>query len=528
MNQRRSPLPITLILLAAALAIALIGAGRSLQDGNQPIPNSPLYRFLSQDEKSLRYRPVDYAAPIAHVPIPRHPFMAANGSANGGAVGGNNMHNDAYMSDTDAAAGPLGLQPEIRSRTQGFGGYGTLAFDSQGRIVGVYSNARRFQLERMHPYSLEELASYELPPRPWYFPLQGVAPWAYIGAGMYFYLDQADRAVVPTTRNTVQVIQVPTQQDGEFELLREYDLSAHVAPMPWPQQDSVAWALPDWKGGYYWFATTQGVVGTVGMQSGDVQALRLEGEVIENSFAVGEEGVFIISDHALYRFSQGGDGAIVTDWRTAYERGGRVKPGHITRGSGTSVTLLGELVAVTDNAEPRIHLLLVRRADGELVCKLPLFAEEKSGTDITAIGFEHAGADGSGTGLYSIIIENNYGHNLFPFARPEGGITRVDAQRQEDGSYQCREVWTSQEKNIGVFKLSLGNSLLYTYFRDDSLSASRWYFSAIDFASGETVYRQLAGTGLGYDNWAGAIFLHPDGGVAYSTAIFGLVMMSDQ
>jgi hypothetical protein len=41
------------------------------------------------------------------------------------------------------------------------------------------------------------------------------------------------------------------------------------------------------------------------------------------------------------------------------------------------------------------------------------------------------------------------------------------------------------------------------------------------------VYKQRAGAGQGYNNWAGALFLHPDGGIAYTTTRFGLVMMRD-
>ena len=92
---------------------------------------------------------------------------------------GNNMHNDAYMSDTYKASGPLGGNPQVTSRTQGFGGYGTLAFDSQGRIVAVYSNGRAFQLEVMDPYTLEELAAYDLPPRSW-----TLAPARYYALGV--------------------------------------------------------------------------------------------------------------------------------------------------------------------------------------------------------------------------------------------------------------------------------------------------------------------------------------------------------
>jgi hypothetical protein len=487
------------------------------------IPDWLFAPSVLEDERFIRYCPIEYSAPIPHIIIPQHPYMASNA--------GSNMHNDASMSDAYEAAGPLGIDPNITSRSQGFGGYGTVAFDRAGRLVGVYSNARKFQLELMDPDTLQELASYDLPPRSLMFVIQGIMPWEYIGAGMYFYLDDQDRAVVPTTENSVQVIQVPEPGGEEgFQLVREYDLSAHVVPLSWPHEDSVAWVLPDWSGDYYWFATTAGMIGTIHVQSGEVYTYQLEDEIIENSFAIGSDGVFIISDQALYRFSQSGDGIIDTIWWTPYDRGPAKKPGVITRGSGTSVTLLGGesgFVAVTDNAEPRISLLFISRTDGDLVCSMPLFENGKSASDITAIGFEHADSAGKATGTYSAIVENNWGHSSFPFARAEAGISRVDLISQEDGSYRCEEVWTSDEINIGVFKFSLGSGLLYTYFRSDSPYLTAWYFTAIDFWSGETVFKRLTGTGMGYNNWAGAIFLHPDGGAAYTTTIFGLVKMQD-
>jgi hypothetical protein len=468
-----------------------------------------------------RRRPLDFAQPIPHVRVPQHPFMAANA--------GSNMHDDAYMSDTYEAAGPRGVAPVVRSRSRGFGGYGTLAFDRSGRMVGVYSNGRGFRLEWLAPDSLALLATYDLPSRPWYWPLQGIWPWEYIGAGMYFYLDQEDRAVVPTTSNTIEVVQAP-QGSGEFRLVRRYDLDAHVVPMRWPQRDSIAWVLPDWSGQYYWYATTGGMIGTVDVASGAVRTRQLAGEIIENSFAVGEKGVFIISDYAIYRLHLDPTQGIVTDWRTPYERGSGRKPGHITRGSGTSVSLVGDAesgqVVVTDNADPQVHLLFVGRADGRIACDAPLFLPGHSGTDISAIAFEQAAEGGSGTGRYSAIVENNWGHNHFPLAHPAGGLVRVDALPQSGGGYECRTVWTSPEKNIGVFKLSFGSGLLYTYFRDEREALTQWYLTAIDYRSGETVYRIRVGAGEGYNNWAGALFLHPNG-AAYSTTIFGLVMIRD-
>jgi len=530
------------VCLLGAVLLSLTACGGGPRDGVSPTPIPSWIHYPSQGLKTLwrsvvrhepdsplacrefiRYRSANDSNPVPHVPIPHHPFMAPNP--------GSNMHADAYLSDTYEAGGPLGLGPEVRSRTQGFGGYGTIAFDRAGRLVAVYSNGRKFQLEVMDPDTLEELGSHDLPPRPWHFPLQGVLPWKYIGAGMYFYLDEQDRAVVPTTGNTILVIEVPGPGGkGEFRRVREYDLSDHVVPAPWPKQDSVAWVLPGWSGAHYWYATTGGMVGTVNRRSGAVRTRRLEGEKIENAFAVAEDGVFILSDRALYRFNPDGEGNILEDWRTEYDRGPGPKPGHITRGSGTSVTLMGGsdgLAVIADNAEPRINLVFYRRSDGAEVASAPVFQEGKSGTDLTTIGFEHGNERGEGTGVYSVIVENNWGHHSFPRSHPIPGLTRVDATRREDGTFHCEEVWASREKSIGGFRLSFGNGLVYMYGKGESCPVTTWHFTAVDFATGETVYRMPTGTGLGYNNWQGSLFLHPDGGKTYSTTIFGLVMLQD-
>jgi len=70
--------------------------------------------------------------------------------------------------------------------------------------------------------------------------------------------------------------------------------------------------------------------------------------------------------------------------------------------------------------------------------------------------------------------------------------------------------------------------LAYTYWRSETCRPTTWILTAIDFATGETVFEQQVGTGLGFDNWAGALFLHPDDGILYSTTLFGLVMIRDE
>jgi hypothetical protein len=98
--------------------------------------------------------------------------------------------------------------------------------------------------------------------------------------------------------------------------------------------------LPDWHG-RLWFATTKALVGTVNRPTGAVHTRRLGGERIGNSFAVDETGgVFIVSDHG---------------------------------GSGR------RFVAITDNADPRMHVLVYRRGlhvgGHRLVCKQAVFGK---------------------------------------------------------------------------------------------------------------------------------------------------------
>ena len=121
-------------------------------------------------------------------------------------------------------------------------------------------------------------------------------------------------------------------------------------------------ALPDWEG-RLWFVTQAGVVGVVDRRSGDVRVRDL-GEEIGNSFAVDETGaVFIVSDGALYRF-RARHGKPAVTWRRTYDNGDRTKPGQTQAGSGTTPTIIRrggrKFVAITDNADPRMHVLVFR------------------------------------------------------------------------------------------------------------------------------------------------------------------------
>jgi len=199
------------------------------------------------------------------------------------------------------------------------------------------------------------------------------------------------------------------------------------------------------------------------------------------------------------------------------------KPGQTEAGSGTTPTLMGtDYVSITDNADP-MDVVVFKRAKAvtgsRLVCTQPVFERGASDTDQSLIG---AGR--------SMVVENNYGYSGVAAteqgATTSPGIARVDINDTGTG---CRTVWTSSERAPSVVpKLSLGNGLVYTYTKPpDPNGTDAWYFTAIDFRKGATVYKKLAGTGLGFNNNYAPVTIGPDGS-AYVGALGGLVRLFDR
>lgn len=489
----------------------------------EPIANDDYYSQVTEDMKYYRNPdyPVGYSNPVEHLEVPQHPFMAPH-------YGNNNMHCDAYMTDTNEASGPLGTDPQVNSTYLGFKECATVTFDAEGRIMTMCANVSGPELRLLDAETLNTLASYVLPFRPEGWEDDPIGPLKDTSGGAYFYIDEDYRAIMGTFNRTVQVIEYD-EGEGNFRLVREYDLNDYMVPREPPERDKLQPILPDWNG-LWWFVSRYGMVGTLDQDSDEVHTLELEGEELQNSFTIGEDGVYIVSDYAMYRFHADAEGQPVIDWRVEYDRGTECKPGMINQGSGTTPALIGDVVIIADNAEPRMNAMFLSRSDGELLCSIPVFDEGQSASDNAPVVVAREGADGT---EYSMILENNYGHLGFPVTTKGrstvGGLVRVDAVPDGSGGYMCKEVWASDEISpTTVPKMSLGNGLVYFYTkypREDMIDA--WYFTAVDFETGDTVWRVLTGTGLGYNNNYAPITIGPQGGTAYIGTLNGLVLIRD-
>ena len=104
-------------------------------------------------------------------------------------------------------------------------------------------------------------------------------------------------------------------------------------------------------------------------------------------------------------------------------------------------------------------------------------------------------------------------------------MTRVDVREDRSG---CDVVWTSRIRSTAVAKLSTQTGLIYTHTQLQSVSdpVDAWYFTAVDFETGEVQWRVLAGTGKLYGNAYGSPAIGPNG-TLYQGVLGGIVSCRD-
>lgn len=474
----------------------LVGLVVVIPDGWLPIPPGPGTLVTPEYVgRPARAQPLD-------LPVPQHPHLAPNGRST--------MHHDAWSTDAHPGPGPLGDSVEVDTAWYGLEECATLAFDEHDRIVALCGDLSGPTLRVLDPDSLRPLATKNLPDRR----DTGSRPWEDLCGGSYFYLDQDDRAVLATTDRRILVVRTD-DADGDPDLTTDaaHDLTGVV-----PVDDCLIALMPDWDGRIWW-VTRDGLVGTVDTE-GRI-AVRDLGEEIANSLAADTDGgVYVVTVEAVYKLAAGRRGRPAVRWRTAYDRGTERKPGQLSRGSGTTPTILPSgLVAITDNADERMHVVFLRTGDGEEVCRAAVFGAGESATDNSLVA----------VGSRSVVVENNHGYTG-PWRTMLGrstspGFARVDATSGGD----CDVAWTAEEAApSSVPKASLETGLVYAWTKRHSWwGANAWYLTALDARTGRRVFAVRAGLGTLYNNHYSAVTLGPDGSV-YVATLAGMVRLRDK
>lgn len=469
------------------------------------------------------YGTVATANPLEEIVVPQHPYLATEGT--------NGMHGNSYNTGSYNYMGPLGNNPVVKSRSMNvFGGLvATLMFDSQGRIMCISGNVVGFRLLLIDAETLEILAETRLPQRP--STIEAIKTFNFnaistdTSGGAYCHLLDGDRPIIGNSDNVVQIYRIDESSGKpEWVVEQEWDLMDKL-----PEGSYITDAVPDHKGNI-WFVTRPGEVGYIEPLTGEVYITKLEGEEIQNTFAIAEDGNYIVSDCAMYRFDIAEDGAPYYTWRTPYDRGTTLKPGAINQGSGTTPTLLdvprsdgsiAKLCAITDNADKQVHVVIYDRETGEEIAAVPVFTEGKSVSENSLIAHGR-----------SFIVENNYSESgsgfLVTDPTSEPGVVRID---MNDDCTDAFIAWESNEASCTVVpKLSTKNGLVYLYTRemneDIPEDAVAWYLTAVDFETGETVFKVFTGCGRNWNNSYGPITIGPNGSL-YVGVFNGLISVTD-
>ena len=167
----------TLAFATSAAAIPIVDTG---------MPSLPPYQGAPATKHKIKHPTI----------APQNPFMAANSNSN--------IHNDTWMTDAYQRNGPLGNSPVATSEAKPPALCGSLAFDSEGRLVSVCpSLLAPPQARIIDPNTLATIATYMLPTAP--NPPNTPEYQNFTGGG-YFFLDEQDRIWVPTKTDHIFVI----------------------------------------------------------------------------------------------------------------------------------------------------------------------------------------------------------------------------------------------------------------------------------------------------------------------------------
>lgn len=426
-----------------------------------------------------------YAPAIVHEPLPTALAPASAPVCPQLSPHCSTMHDNAQATDTSPQPGPVGNASIDYFQLGAVSGMcSTFVYDSHGRCFTIGFTALHTTVMQLDPKTLRVLATSEVPRRRGTiveFLTDPNAVFQDTSGGAYLFCDNQDRIVVPTANRQIWVIaQANPGGSPGFKPAVQYDLAlSPQCPQGIPPGDKLTATLPVWqRAGWYWFTSSGGLVGILDTQSGQVSTLRLGGEqgteAIENSFAVGEDGAYVVSDYALYRLEANERGEPVQAWRSLYDRGQSSKPGQLSQGSGTTPTLLGPLVAIGDNAEI-MNVCLYDRRGGAMVSKHPVFTQRGSACENSFIGYKH-----------SLIVGNTYGY-ISPYASADeqcGGLARLDV---DPDTGALSQIWSGHPdiKSSATPKLSLGSGLIYAYTKQDINGEPVWCVVGVDFESGQ-------------------------------------------
>ncbi|RTE75013.1 hypothetical protein BHE90_010533 [Fusarium euwallaceae] len=465
------------------------------------------------------------------------------------------VHRDSGNTRSEDYEGPLGINPKVEAIKMAppF----QMLWDEEDRVLAANQCRENTTcIVSLDPNTYEIEATYPEPGQP-----------SDLSQTLMVYMNLLDGRVTTSTtkRHILNLEIVGTGVNTTFVTKRDIDLSEVTSANEFILATSYDSAGNLWftTGGFAGAGFPAGDTATLGYvePGGKVHTLKLPDKMIENSFAISGTDVYLLTgpagsaDHAdatgSFFYLQPSPNRVKVIAELPYEAGDGIKKGGISRGAGSTPSLLGhKYVAFTDNANDQVNVLVYPQGsslnnDTKPLCTIPLFEKGFSNNENAAVNHW----DGKST--YSMIFSNFY--NGPPLAQlrdpPFGdgtdsdpeilngpfndlsavgpGLARIDF---DEKTGKCTTRWFNKSIRTTITPiLSTKTGLLYMPTQDYKLAQEGsyvYYVSAIDFETGKEVWKVRTGAGGPFSNHFQAPVLTKDGGAGHYV-IGGFVKVKD-
>ena len=460
---------------------------------------------------------------FAEITIPQNPWMAMN---NWGSP-----HQDSWCSESLSLNGPTEGRLELIENENPHGYTPNMVCNEQNQMIGVsldYHESRFWLIvfnDKCEILSSTPLGSYN----------------SRTFGGGYFYLDHDDNTIV--VQNNC-IVSYPTNNVQTTDILMPNWRSENIVEKITgsPKGNSLYSCLPVWRSklsNVYWCllageynykdypnsdlsSPAYMAVVKVDPETGITTIIdqkELTNQWNNNTLAVDEDGAYIVTNglndkgecNMGYLWAFGSDGTdLKVRWKTPYENAGYLKPGQMNIGSGTTPTLTLtkegiQLVAITDNADPQMNVVVCNRKNGEIVAKVPCFEKMRSADEASLIGVGN-----------NFVVENNFGHYAtYPdsqYVPNEPGMKMISVHPLSKTNPE--KIWKLSDVHFYAMNMLCRESgiiFAHTCSWTDDISATEggmYYISAIDSYNGRVIWRIPLGRGVNYCHEYGGIYFN--------------------
>ena len=473
--------------------------------------------------------------------IPHNPGLAENNWNSG--------HQDSYCSESVKLAGPTGKKLRLIMQYNPYGFTPIMACNRNNQMIGVaFLGQFRLIVFDSECNILSATVTGHFRPNSF--------------GGGYFYLNHDDNAVVVSNN---KLACYPTRHVAKKESVYSLDpiWTTHdlvllitgcalgnvlYGAMPvWKKDSNLYWVM---LAGEYDFDTgklrSNAFIAVVeitpdsckenGCRTRVVDSLELEKQWNNNTMAVSDQGVFFVTNGLDetgactlgYLYSIGFDfetNKIKNNWprATAYQNSGYLKVGQRNIGSGTTPTLFqGEdgtnLVAITDNAYPKMNVVICNRDTGKIIDEVPVFPEMRGCDEASLIGVNG-----------HVVVENNFGHTTSlrysQYVPNEPGLAMIKVN-PTGGS---KIIWENTGYPSGFFAMTMlarETGIIFAHtgewnVADSSTKGGLYSIVAIDSWDGRIIWRIPLGQGKQYcHDYGGIYFNRTKTGANSGTSLF--------